>query len=126
ASHLVFELAEHVFVDVNRHLRRDRDRDRVAGTAIDLDDFAVLADAQLGVIGVVHEFADEDVLKFGPEHFDRGGDEIMGQRPRRWVALDAAVDAGGLEDADYDREAALPLDLAQHDDLLVVNVADDD
>ena len=41
-------------------------------------------------------------------------------------ALHPAVDAGRLEDADDDREAALALHLLQHDDLLVVDLADDD
>ena len=43
-----------------------------------------------------------------------------------WILLHAAVDARRLEDADQDRERAVPLDLLQVDHLLVVDLADDD
>ena len=50
----------------------------------------------------------------------------MRQRPRRFEALHAAVDAGGLEDADQDRERARPVDFLEIDHLLIVDLADDD
>jgi len=40
--------------------------------------------------------------------------------------FDPAVDAGGLEDPDHDREGPLAVDLLQEDDLLLVVLADDD
>ena len=52
---------------------------------------------------------------------------------RSWVsgrgggqALDAAVDARGLEDADHDRERPLAVHLLEEDDLLLVVLVDDD
>src|SRR5262249_33742402 len=54
------------------------------------------------------------------------GDEVVRQGPRRRQALDAAVDAGCLEDADHDGETALAVHLLEHDDLLLVDLADDD
>jgi hypothetical protein len=39
--------------DINRHGRRDAQRDGVAGAAVDLDDLAVLSDEDAGEEGVV-------------------------------------------------------------------------
>ena len=50
----------------------------------------------------------------------------MRQRPRRFEALHAAVDARGLEDADEDRKRAAAVDLLEIDHLLIVDLADDD
>src|SRR5207247_907234 len=100
--------------------------DGVAGAAVDLDQLAVLADAQLGEVGVLAQVADEDVLQVAAELIDDVGDEIVGQRPGGLHALDAAVDAGGLEDADDDGEAAFAVHLPEHDDLLLVDLVDDD
>src|SRR5262249_25569919 len=57
---------------------------------------------------------------------DHAGDQVVGQGPRGRGAPDAAVDAGGLEDADDDGEAAVAFHFLQHDDLLVVDFADND
>src|SRR4029078_538849 len=56
----------------------------------------------------------------------RGRDEVVREWPGRLHAADAAVDARGLEDANHDREAALPIDLFQDDNLVFIDLADDD
>ena len=50
----------------------------------------------------------------------------MRQRPRRFEALHAAVDARGLEDADEDRKRRGAVDFLEIDHLLIVDLADDD
>ena len=55
-----------------------------------------------------------------------GDDQIVGERTRGLNALDPAVDAGGLEQPDDDREAALAVHLAEDDDLVFVHLTDDD
>ena len=65
SEYLLFaaDLAQDVLGDVDRHLGGDRQGDGVAGPAIDLDQLAAVADPQLGEVGVVAQFADEDVLQ---------------------------------------------------------------
>src|SRR5262249_41984855 len=120
-SLFLHRLFQHVFGDVDRHFRGNGQGDGVAGPAIHLDQLAVLANAQLGKIGVLAQFTDIDVLKIAAELFDGAGDQVVRQRPRRLLAAHAAIDAGRLEDADDDRKAAVAVHLAEHDDLLVVD-----
>src|SRR5262249_46372860 len=68
----------------------------------------------------------ENVLKIAAQVVDDAGDKIVGQWPGRRHPFDAAVDASRLEDADDDGKTAVALHLFQHDDLLIVNLADDD
>src|SRR5690606_5790030 len=53
-------------------------------------------------------------------------DQVMGQRARRRNALDPPLDARRFENADHDRKLPLAVDLAQINNLLVVDFADDD
>src|SRR5438067_11321625 len=50
---ILARLFQHRLGDVDRHLRGDGDGDGVARPAVHADDLAVLADAQLGEIGVL-------------------------------------------------------------------------
>src|SRR5437868_4138858 len=81
----------------------------VAGAAIDFDHLAVETDAQLGEVGVIFQLTDVNVAQLAPHVLDDAGDQIVGQGPRRRSAANPAVDAGRLEDADHDGEAALAL-----------------
>ena len=63
--------AEHVLADVDRHPGRDGQRDRVARPAIDLDQLAFLADAELGEVRVLLQVADDDVLNLAAQLLDR-------------------------------------------------------
>src|SRR4051812_32710187 len=54
---------EDVFGDINGDIGRHGKGDGVAGPAINFDEFAVLADAQLRKIRVLAEFVDVNVLK---------------------------------------------------------------
>src|SRR5579859_617543 len=75
------DLAEDILGHIDRHLGGDGQGDGVAGPAIDLDQLAAVADAELGEIGVVAEFADVDVLEVAPHVVDDAGNEVVGQRP---------------------------------------------
>src|SRR5262249_7344562 len=86
----------------------------------------VLADAELGEVGVVAQVADEDVLQVAAEMIDHAGHQVVSERPRRRHALDAAVDARGLEDADDDGKAAVAFHFLEHDHLLIMDLADND
>ena len=56
--------------------------DRVAGPRVDLDELAVVADPELGEIGVVAQLVDVDVLQLAAEQLDRVGQQVVGQRAR--------------------------------------------
>ena len=75
---------------------------------------------------MIAQFADENVLQVTAHAVNDAGDKIMSQGPGRRHFFDAAVDAGRLENADHDGKAAVALDLFQHDDLLIMDLADDD
>src|SRR5208337_1068532 len=117
---------EHVFSDIDGYLGGNRQGNGVAGPAVHLDQLPIKADAQLGKIGVVAQLADEDVLQFAAHVIDDAGHQVVSQRPGRRHALDAPVDAGGLEDDDDDGKAPVAFHFFQHDYLLIVDLADDD
>jgi hypothetical protein len=54
------DFIQHVLGDVDRDHRRDAQRDRVAGSAVDLDVLAVLLDVDAGEEGVVLQVVDLD------------------------------------------------------------------
>src|SRR5262249_27498542 len=120
------DLVEDILGDVNGDVGGDGQGNGIAGAAVHLDQLAVVPNAELGVVGVVAQLADVDIADFAAELLDDVGDEVVRQGPRRRQALDAAVDAGCLEDADHDGETALAVHLLEHDDLLLVDLADDD
>src|SRR5262245_55191032 len=62
---LSHHVVQNVFCHVNRQRRvaGDGDRDGVAGAGVDLDELAVVADAELREVRVLAELADHDVLK---------------------------------------------------------------
>src|SRR5215471_641277 len=67
------DFTEHILGHVDRHLGRHRQGDGVAGPAIDFDQLGVLADAQLGEVGMVAQVADEDVLQIAAHVVDHVG-----------------------------------------------------
>ena len=81
---------------------------------------------QPGEVRVLLQLVDDHVLQLRPQVLDHVDDQVVRQRPRRGVALHAAVDAGGLEDADEDGKGPLAPDLLQVNDLLVVPLTDND
>ena len=50
---LAARFADDIFGDIDRHIGCDRQGDRIAGPAVDFDEFTVLANAQLREIGVL-------------------------------------------------------------------------
>src|SRR5262249_11854075 len=120
------DFAEHVLGDVDRHFRGDSQRDRVARPAVDLDQLAFMSNAEFREIGMLAEVVDINVLQLAAHALDDAGDKVIGGRPRVGDAFDATVDAGRLEDADDDREAAVAVDFLEGDDLLLVDLTNDD
>src|SRR4051794_40130821 len=57
------DLVQDVLGDEDRHVDGHGDGDGVTGTGVDLDDLAVVLDAELGVVGVLPQLADVDVLE---------------------------------------------------------------
>src|SRR5260370_15765417 len=123
---LLARFFDHVLRHVDRHFRRYRYRDSVAGPTIDFDQLAVLADAQPGEIGVLTQLVDVNVLQVAAEVVDDGADQIMRHGAGPHDSLDAPVDAQRLEQADHDGKRAFPVDLVEHDNLLIVDLVDDD
>ncbi len=72
---LVDDILGHEDRDVDRH----GDGDGVARPGVDLDQLAVVPDPELGVVGVVAQLADEDVLELAAEQLDGVGQEVVGQ-----------------------------------------------
>ena len=60
------DFAEDVFGHVDGNLGGDGQGDGVRGPAVDLDQLAVDADAELGEVGVIAQLADENVLQVSP------------------------------------------------------------
>ena len=79
-----------------------------------------------GVVSVIDHAGDDDVLQLGSDFGDYAFQKIVRQRPRRGRSGQPSVDAGRLEYPDQNRERAFATDLAQVDDLLIVDFADDD
>lgn len=100
--------------------------DGIAGAAVDFDEVPLVANPDHSVIGVFDEIGDDDVLSFASEFFDDVLEQIMRERSRRQVPLHAAVDAGGFEDTDQNWKAAIPVDFAKKDHLLIIDLADND
>jgi len=76
--------------------------------------------------GVMEGRFDDTFLELPAEVLATAGDQVVRQRPRRRHPLDAAVDAGGFEDADEDGKGPLSFDFPEVDHLLIADVADDD
>src|SRR5512135_962352 len=112
--------------DVDRDVDGHGDGDGVARPRVHLDQLAVVADPELGVVGVVAKLADVDVLQLAAEQLDRVSQQVVRQRSGGGQALDPAIDARRLEDADDDRERPLAVHLLEEDDLLLVVLVDDD
>src|SRR4051794_36687106 len=74
-------LVQHVLGHVDRHAGRDGERDGVAGPGVDLDQLAVEADAELGVVGVLAQLADGHVAQLAAHALDDVGDQVVRQRP---------------------------------------------
>ena len=74
------DLVDDVFGDVDRHVDGHGQGDGVAGTRVDLDELAVVADAQLGEIGVLAQLVDVDVLQLAAQQLDRVRQQVVSQR----------------------------------------------
>src|SRR5436305_1945896 len=61
------DLVDDILGHEDRHVDGHGYGDRVAGSGVDLDDLAAVADPKLRVIGVVAQLADEDVLQLAVE-----------------------------------------------------------
>ena len=72
------------------------------------------------------QIVDLDPLDLTAQSLDDTGQQIVGERPRRGIALQATVDGHRLRTADDDGEFPLPIDLLEPDELLVLHLADDD
>ena len=101
--------------------------DRVAGPAVDLDQFSVGSfHSQHGVVRVVGHARDDDVLQIRSQIRDDTFQQIVRQRSWRWGGSQTAIDAGRFEYPDQNRKRAFAVDLTQVDNLLIVDFADDD
>jgi hypothetical protein len=69
---------------------------------------------------------DDDILHLAAQCLNGRLQQIMSQWARRFLTLHAAVDAGRFEQADQNREFAVPFDFAKKDDLLIIDFADND
>ena len=71
----------------------DREGQRVARPAVDLDQLTVLPNPDHGVVNVLLQAGDHDVLQVASQGRNGALEQIVSQRPRRNVSLDAAIDA---------------------------------
>jgi hypothetical protein len=104
----------------------DRERDRIAGPAVDPQQLPALANPQFGVVGVVLQAGDDHIFQHATQFVDDLAEQVVGQGARRLFPLDVPIDAGGLEDSNHDRERPLASGLAEPDNLLIIQVTDDD
>ena len=116
---------EGTYSEIYPDIGRDAEGNRIGRPRIDLVQVPVLPDHQFCKKRMVAQVVDDNFLELAAEVADHVGQQIVRERPGRLDVLDAPVDAGRLEDADDDGEAALAVHLAQHDHLLVVDLVDD-
>src|SRR4051794_36495118 len=76
---LLADLVNDVSGDEDRHVHGHGDGDGITGPRVDLDDLTVEADPELGVVGVIAQLADEDVLQFAAEQLDGVGQQVVSQ-----------------------------------------------
>lgn len=125
-SLFIQRISEHIFIDKDRHFGGDRDRDCVAGAAIDFDEFTRLSHAKFCEVGVFLQVVDHHILKFATQSFNGRDDQVVREWPRRFFTADAPADAHDFEDSDDNGKRAIPIDLFQDDDMLIINNAADD
>src|SRR5437870_3762129 len=123
---IIARFADNVLRNIDGDVGGDRQCDRIARTAVDFDQFSVLANSELRVVGVVAQLVDVDILKFRAQVVDHIGDKVVGQWPWGVFFPDTASDAGRFEYADDDRKNPIAVDFLQPDHLMVDDLANDD
>src|SRR5690606_33129687 len=76
--------------------------------------FAIVDKANLGEERAFAQFIDDDVEHLGPDGFQRVAEQVVGHGARRLDLLQLQRDGLRLEGSDDDRQAAVSVDLAQH------------
>jgi hypothetical protein len=103
-----------------------RQSDRVARSAVDLDQFPVgCLHSQHGIVRVIGHAGDDDVLQLRSQIRDDTFQQIVCQRPWRWWGGQSPIDAGRFENPDQNRKRTFAINLAQVNDLLIIDFADD-
>jgi hypothetical protein len=110
---------------VDRHHRGDAQGDGIAGTRVDLDDLAVLADENACEEDRVFQVVDLDAVDLAAELLNDVGQQVMRQWPGGGDSLQAAVNRIRLSRPDHDRKRALTVHLLEDDDLPILHLADD-
>src|SRR5438132_10453486 len=95
-----------------------RKRDRIGGTGIEVQVAAVLLDVEARVEDLVCQTRDHDSPDADAQLADRGGHEVMGERPTERVAGDLGRDGLRLERTDPDRQVAVGFLLFEDDQVL--------
>ncbi len=119
---------ENIFIDQDRQRRLERygNRNRIGRTAVDFDQLFAALNTDRRKIGLLLHSIDTDVLNFPSKQFHGVTKQVVGQRTRRGDLFHTAVDARRFENSDHDRKLSQTAHLAQHDDLLVVDLGNDD
>src|SRR5690242_4492891 len=90
-------LLEDALLDQDRHLRANRQRDRVGRASVELE-FGAARGGEIDdrVEDVVAQIGDHDARERHLETAEQGQEEVMGERPRRRDTLERYRDSGGL------------------------------
>src|SRR2546425_6034990 len=100
----------------DRRLESQRQRDRIGGAGIDLNDRIAPIDMQLGEVGVVLHLRDDHLAQLGAQPDDHLLEQIVRQRAREFDACQLHRDRAGLRRSDPDRQDALSVVLLQNHD----------
>lgn len=101
--------------------------DRIARSTVDGQDLAVgVSNADFGEVSVLDHACDDDVLHFAAQLLNHRFEQVMSQRSRRGRRCQPAIDARRLKDADQNWKGPLPVDFAEIDNLLVIDLRNDD
>src|SRR6516165_713612 len=103
----VARLLEDALLDEHRHLRADRQRDRVRRSGVELELGPARAQIDRRVEDVVAHVRDDDTGEGDLEPAEQGQEEVVGERPRRRHALERYGDRDHLGGPDADRHQAL-------------------
>ncbi len=93
----ILRFAKDGFIHIDRQLGCHSDGDGIARSAIDFDQFAIVVDTQQGEVGMRFQFADENIVQFTPEQFNRVDDEIVRERPGCTESFHATINTRGFK-----------------------------